>query len=66
MPIGSSDSSLVYGGTVWWEWKGGIGDGECGNWMWVMGTAGEVEVVVVRTTEAVGGAGGRVPNPGMP
>jgi len=34
--------------------------------MWVMGTAGEVEVVVVRTTEAVGGAGGRVPNPGMP
>ena len=49
-------------------WKGGIGDGECGNWMWVMGTAGEVEVevVVVRTTEAVGGAGGRVPNPGMP
>ena len=43
-------------------WKGGIGDGECGNWMWVMGTAGEVEVA----TEAVGGAVGRVPNPGMP
>jgi len=30
--------------------------------MWVMGTAGEVEVA----TEAVGGAVGRVPNPGMP